>query len=169
MPTVLTTTCCLLATPRGHISPVSLGMEQFTAEPSTILSRATFLTIMFSGSAIMSSFQLSQDYQSSLLGIPAHIVSQEPIDTHKEKSAIWAVQKILWSRPPNIPVPSMFTEREEIWIWYKTTKKTESDEWFRARIINIKQHYLEVCRLRNGILTKGATMKPAYEDVRIIS
>lgn len=144
-----------------------LANDNSTATPDTISSSATFLSNMFSGSRVLSSFQLVRGYQPSILGIPNSEVSQELLDAHKEQMATHAQQKVLRSRTPNTPTPDFFQPSDDVWVWYASSKNNEKDEWIRAQVVQTHKHYLEVRRYKDGNLCKGPTMKPAYEDVRI--
>lgn len=78
-----------------------------TSNPNNlILSRATFLSIYFSGTLILSSFELSGGYTTSILGtIPRH-VSPELLSRHKEQVAFRALHRLLCARPPSVGHPS---------------------------------------------------------------
>ena len=144
-----------------------LAMAHPKASMDALVARATFICNMFSGSQLLSSFELARGYQPSLLGVPPTYVTQELLDAHTQQVATRALQRVLRSRTPNTPTPGMFNPGDTVWIWYSTSKQNEDDRWIRASVVKTHRHFLEARRLKNGQACRGPTMKPAYEDVRV--
>ena len=144
-----------------------LAMIHSNASIETLVTRATFICNLFSGSQTLSSFELARGYHPSLIGIPSTQVSPDLLDAHTQQVATRALQRVLRSRTPNTPTPGMFQPGVVVWVWYSTSKQNEDDRWIKATIVRTHQHFLEVRRLKDGHPCKGPTMKPAYEDVRV--
>ena len=144
-----------------------LAMIHSKTPMNNVVTRATFICNLFSGSQTLSSFELARGYRPSLLGIPSTYVSQEILDAHTHQVATRALQRILRSRTPNTPTPGMFSPGDTVWVWYSTSKQNEDDRWIKATVVRTHQHFMEVRQLKDGRPCKGPTMKPAYEDVRI--
>jgi len=53
-----------------------LDSDVTEAGPEVVVSRAAFLSNMFSGSSVLSSFELVRGYSPSVVGIPKHMVSE---------------------------------------------------------------------------------------------
>ena len=128
----------------------------------TLVSRATFICNLFSGSQTLSFFELARGYRPSLLGIPPTYVTQNILDAHTHQVATRALQRVLRSRTPNTPTPRMFTPGDVVWVWYSTSKQNEDDRWVKATVVRTRQHIMEVRQIKNGRACKGPTMKPAY-------
>lgn len=139
-----------------------LTKENSTASPRTLVARASFLTNMFHGSAMLSAFQLAKGYSPSVLGMPSRDVSQELLDAHIEAVSIRAVQKVMRCKAPSVQPHTSFKPGMRIWVFYKTSKQNERPRWVEARVVEAKEHILK-CR-RNK---KGLPMRVAYEHVRI--
>lgn len=52
-------------------------------------------------------------------------------------------------------------------MWYASTKGSEKDEWVPGRVVANHLFYVEARKLKNGSESKGPTMKPAYEHIRL--
>ena len=139
-----------------------LNDEQTSASPETIIARATLLSNMFSGSRLLRSFELAQGYSPALVGIPCTIITQELLDSHKEQVAVRALQRLLHSHTPTITRPDLFHKSDPLWVYYKSTKQNEDNEWVKAHVIEASEHFITARRAN-----KGPPMKVAYEDVRI--
>ena len=77
-----------------------LNTDFSQADSMTLLSRATFLSNMFSGPKTLSSFQLSKGYSPSILGMPSTKITNELLEAHKEQTAVRALQILLDTRNP---------------------------------------------------------------------
>lgn len=109
-----------------------LKMEKSNATASEMVTRATFLSNMYSGSRIFSSFELVGRYQPSVLGIPPLIVPTELLEAHMEQAAARALQRAIYSRTPATPLSDIFKPNDCVWVWYATSKQNERDKWVRA-------------------------------------
>lgn len=144
-----------------------MDKEITSASAEEIVARAVFMSNVFSGTRILSSFQLVRGYQPSILGIPATTVPTELLDAHVEQVATRAIQRAMRSRSCTFAPQKAYKPGKALWVWYATTKGNERDEWIKAQVVRTHQHYLEAKRIFNGNAARGPTMKPAYEDVRI--
>lgn len=135
--------------------------ENSTADASTILSRANLLANLFSGNRLLSSFELARGYRPSILGIPSTVVTADLLQAHKEQVAVRTLQRLLHSRAPNVIRPDLFNVGDDVWIYYRTSKQNEKDEWIRATVVKAEEHFLTARRS-----TRGPPMRVAYEDVR---
>lgn len=75
-----------------------MDKEITSASAEDIVARAIFMSNFFSGTRILSSFQLVPGYQPSILGIPATTVPSDLLDAHVEQVATRALQRALRSR-----------------------------------------------------------------------
>lgn len=132
-----------------------------------IVTRAIFLSNLFSGSRLLSSFQLVRGFQPSILGISTTKVPQSLLDAHVEQSATRALQRALKAKPANAVREAACKKGDPIWVWYSSSKGNERDEWIRAQVVNVHEHFMEVRRIKDGKPSKGPMMRPAYEDVRL--
>lgn len=153
------------------IQTVKVILSKLDKEPSSstaeeIVHRALFLSNFFSGSAILSSFQLVRGYQPSILGLPPSVVPQDLLDSHIEQTATRALQRAMRARKSSEDRKAGYRENDLVWVWYASTKMNEQDQWIQALVVRPCEHHIEVRRLKNGAPVKGPLMKPAYEDVR---
>lgn len=74
-----------------------LDDEISSASINSIIEKASFLSNMFSGNKLLSSFELVRGYQPSVLSLPRSIVNQEILDAHKEQVATRKLQRLLHS------------------------------------------------------------------------
>ena len=119
-----------------------LDGENSDASDHTLLARATFFSDMFSGTKILSSFQLARGYSPSILRIPTTRVTKELLDRHKAAMATRALQKAIRSRSVNAPEPRFFSPGDEIWAYYKTSNRGEKADWIRATVVRAEPHYI---------------------------
>lgn len=132
-----------------------------------ILHRAIFFFKLFSGSCILSSFQLARGYQPSVLGIPPSVVPKELLNAHIEQKATRALQRAMLSNAARSVPQYAYRKGDSVWVWYQSSKGNEKDEWVPGVIQQTHDHYLEVTRLKDGKLIKGSIMRPAYEETRL--
>ena len=140
-----------------------LGTDITTAQPDTSFARATFLSNMFSGSRLMSSFEQARGYSPSILGLPRTYVTQELLEEHKAQVATRALQRLLQSYAPDSPTPEMLVIlNDDVWAFYQTSKQNEKFQWVKAKVVKAEQHHLIARRSQ-----RGPPIRVAYEDVRI--
>lgn len=139
-----------------------LDADLTTASIDTIVACATFLSNLFSGSRLLSSFQLVRGYSPATLGLPNTQVTEELLDAHKEQVSTRALQRLLHSRKPNSPAPDLFKPGDDVWIFCLSTEQNEKVEWIKAKVVKPEQHYLVAGRSK-----RGPPMRAAYEDVRV--
>ena len=138
-----------------------LNDEKSNSSADTLLKRTAFLSNMFSGSKLLSSFELVRGYRPSVVGLPQTIVTQELLDAHKQQVATRRLQRLLHSRAHHSHQPDLFNPGDSVWVFYKTSKQNEAVEWIAATVIKAHLHFLEVRRSE-----RGRPMRVAYEDVR---
>ena len=138
-----------------------LNDESSEASVEVLIKRAAFLSNLFSGSRLLSSFELVRGYLPSVVGLPSSLVTQELLDAHKEQTAIRKMQRLLHSRAHHSHQPELFNSGDNVWVFYNSSKQNEAAEWIKATVITACPHYLEVRRSN-----RGPPMRIAYEDVR---
>lgn len=147
-------------------STVKMILAKLSDEPNedttaTLIERAAFLLNMFSGSKILSSFELARGYRPSIMGIPQRIVKADILNAHKEQVAVRTLQRLLHSRAPNVVKQELFNKDDPVWVYYKSTKQNERNEWVRATVVATDEHALIARRSKRGL-----PMRVAYGDVR---
>ena len=139
-----------------------LDNEITNADTRTVVARAVFLSNMFSGSKILSSFQLAKGYTPSIIGIPQSHVTTELLQAHKEQAATRALQKLLHAKNPSVLQSDILKPGDPIWVYYETSSKAKKKEWVKASVVQAERHRVLARRSE-----KGPPMRVAYEDVRI--
>lgn len=126
-----------------------------------ILSRATFLSNMFSGSTILSSFELARGYKPAILGVHSKLVSQDLLEAYKDQVVTRAIQRLLKSRTPRTVTPQMLPAGTDVFYFYKSSKQNEPVEWKPGKIHSTHPHFVTVWTENNR------RSNIAYEDIRI--
>lgn len=134
--------------------------ESNQTPPEVLISRTAFLSNLFSGNRLLSSFELVRGYSPSFVGTPARCVSEDLLQAHREQVATRTLQRLLHSRAPDVVRKDMFHPGDPVWIFYKTTKQNEKVEWVRATVVSAEDHILIARRSQ-----RGPPMRVAYEDV----
>ena len=140
-----------------------LQKESTRASDHVILSRATFISNYFSGSRILSSFELARGYSPSILGVPKSLVTTELLSAHKEQVAVRALQRLLRSRTPSTVAPSSIQIVETVLFYYRSTKQNEPDQWLEGTIQSTRPELVEIRRSN-----RGPACRVAYEDIRLL-
>lgn len=105
-----------------------LQQDRTGADDATVLSRATFMSNMFAGSHLLSSFELARGFSPCVLGIPARTVTDELLESHKDQQAMRALQRLMRARPiPKMP-PNNLKVGDPVFFYYKSSKNNEKDE-----------------------------------------
>lgn len=138
-----------------------LNDEPSNADPHTLISRAAFLSNMFSGNRTLSSFELVRGYRPSVVGLPSTIVTSEILEAHKEQAAIRSLQRLLLSRAPSTTRKDLFSPNDPVWVFYKSSKQNEKVGWILATVVEAEDNCLQAKRSAHG-----RPMRVAYEDVR---
>lgn len=136
--------------------------EDSTDTDKTIFSRAVFLSNLFTGSKVLSSFELAKGYAPSILGAPRRMVSEELMQAYMEQCETRALQKVMRSRNPSTLSQLHINPGDEILFYFKTSAHNVPDEWREATVVRAHPHYVEVRRKE-----KGPISKVAYEDIRL--
>lgn len=141
-----------------------ISRKKTTAIPTAIVSRASFLTNLFKGSSVLSSFQLARGYSPSIAGIPSTIVPKKLLDAHIEMMAARAIHKVLKARASNSLPRHALHKGMRIWVFYDTSKQNERKRWIEARVISADDHLVKCRRFK-----KGPPLNVAYKHIRIAS
>ena len=139
-----------------------LENEPSSAAPEALIIRANFLSNLFSGSKVLSSFQLARGYSPSLLGLPRTLVTPDLLDAHREQVALRALQRLLKARKPNTVPTHVLQPGTPIWVFFDSSKQNETARWVSAKVVEAQQHMVLARRS-----SKGPPMKVAYEDLRL--
>ena len=138
-----------------------LDDEQSSADTETILARSAFFSNLFSGSKILSSFELVRGYCPSVVRLPRTIVTDDILQAHREQTAVRIFQRLLHSRIHDVNRSDHFKPGQPVWVFYKTSKQNEPVEWLKTNVVSAHPEFLEVRRA-----ARGQPMRVAYEDVR---
>lgn len=136
--------------------------EISTARAEQILARGRFLSNLFSGSRLLSAFQLVRGYQPSILGLPVNFVGKDLLQAHKELVSTRALQKVIKSRRGQPYNAEIFTKGDPIWVWVKSRNERFKDKWVKA---SVEEASIRHINARRSI--RGPPKRVAYEDVRI--
>lgn len=139
-----------------------LDADVTTADARTIVNRATFLWNLFSGSRLLSSFELVRGYSPSVLGLPKTEVSDQLFQVHTEQTSTRALQRLVKSRAHETPPLHIFKPGSPVWIYYNSSQQNEKSECVLAKVVQAEQHFLLARKS-----TRSPPMRVAYEDVRI--
>lgn len=96
---------------------------------ANIITKAIFLSNAFSGSSIVSAFELARGYAPSLMGSGSRMVSEEMLQAHKQQAAIRALHRLLRSRNPKVIDRTAIKRGDEVLYYYNSTKNNEQKEW----------------------------------------
>lgn len=132
------------------------------ANPHTLVARASFFTNLIHGSKLMNSFQLARGYAPSILGIPRQVVTQELLDAHIDRESTRAMERVMKANAPNTINPERLPKGTHVFVYYKSSKQNERNEWIPATVINAGDHIVE-CRRKE----KGPPMTIGYNDIRL--
>lgn len=141
--------------------PEKLQFGENTPTDTVLLSRATFLSNVFSGSRSLSSFELVRGYTPAVLGLPSSAISSELLSAYKQQAATRALQRLLSSRAPSTIPPSMLKEGTPILYFYKSSKQSEPVEWRSGTVVSAEPHLV---RIKNAL---GRSSSIAYEDLHL--
>ena len=100
-------------------------------------------------------------YCPSIVGIPKTVVTLEILNAHEEQLATRTLQRLLNSRAPNVVRRDIFIKDDPVWVFHRSSKRTERKEWLRATVVSAETHFLIARRSH-----RGPPMRVAYEDVR---
>lgn len=133
------------------------------ATPELLIARTSFITNLLRGSKVMSAFQLARGFTPSILGIPRQIVSQELLDVHVERESLRALEKIMRSKTPGVLDKDQLAPGTDVFVYHKSSKHTEPNQWVRATVIEASEHAVS-CRRR----ARGPPMSVSYNDIRLM-
>lgn len=139
-----------------------LQFEQSSADITQLLSLATFLSNIFSGSRTMSAFELVRGYHPSILGVPPKHVSEELVSAYREQESVRALQRLLRARAPSTIPPSCLQPGTSVYFYYKSSKQNEADEWKTGQVTRLLPSYAEVKHS-----ARGPPARVAFEDLRL--
>lgn len=92
----------------------------------------------------MSSFKLTRGYEPSISGILSTRVTPELLTAYKQQVSVRVLQTFLKSKLLKIIPPSLLHKGEEILFYYRSSKRTEVDEWRSDRIYELHIHYVTI-------------------------
>lgn len=136
-----------------------LQIDSSTASNTVFLARATFLSNIFSGSSILSAFELVRGYSPALFGAGHRLISPDLIDTYKDREYVRALQRMLKSGFPNTINPNLLLPGTPIYYFYKSSKHSEPVERRPGRVTSAKQYCVQILNQRD----KQSNV--AYEDI----
>lgn len=84
------------------------------ASAETIVASESFMTNPFHGSKIMSAFRMAKGYSPYIIGIPRRMVKQELLDSHVQREATRAIEKVLRYRIPGVVDSEMLRKGAEV-------------------------------------------------------
>lgn len=138
-----------------------LKTDEEGIEDPTLLARATFFCNVFSGSRLLSSFELVRGYTPAILGLPPTVVTTELLQAYKEQVATRALQRLLSARAPSTIPPSALKADTPILYFYRSSKQSDPAEWRPGTVISAEPYLV---RIRN---LSGRLSSVAYEDIRL--
>lgn len=138
-----------------------LQNDNTVAPDSTLLARATFLANIFSGSSILSAFELVRGYSPSLFGVDSNVIPRELVESYKDQEYARALQRLIKSRHPRTLEPERLPPGTPVYYFYKSSKHNEPIEWRSGTVISPEPYFV---RISNH---KGRTSNVAYEDIRV--
>lgn len=142
-----------------------LQSDNTAQDDSTILARATFLSNLFAGSSVLSSFELARGYTPSLIGQQQIYVTEELLEAHQQQAAVRALQRALRSRTPSSIPPRCIKPGDRVYFYFYTTSHAQKDEWRPGIVKSVHDHFIII---ENDPRKPNARpSKIAYEDVRI--
>lgn len=124
-------------------------------------------SISLSDANILSSFQLTREYQPPILGIPSSFVSQEVLAAHVEQMATKCIQRTLRPRAKNCMDSHVTRAGDKVWVWYASGRGNEQYKLEPAKVVATHPRYVEARKMNIGMEAKGPIMKAAYEDMRL--
>lgn len=132
-----------------------LANPEISAEE--LVARASFLSNVFAGSRIASSFEMARGYTPSIAGLPQHPVSERIVQAHRARTARRALQKLLSSHS------RISVDRHAIKPGRKILIFDKDSKWHVLEVKAVESNFV-VCRRHR----KGPSLKVAYEDVRLL-
>lgn len=116
---------------------------------------------VFSGSKLLSSFELARGYSPSVLGIQPRMVSADLFQSAREQAATRAIQKLLKGRAPSTVPPSALPPGRSVLYFYRSSKASEPVGLRPGKVISSEAHRVHIFN------QSGAKCFVAYEDIRI--
>lgn len=137
--------------------------ENSTAKVETLIARAAFLSNLFSGSKLLSSFEIIRGYSPSVVGLPKSFVTQELLDAHKEQAAIRSLQRLL--HPAHRQLYRNSSSTPVIPSGYTTNIRSNSrlTNGLKETVVSPEDDYPIARRF-----ARGQPICAAYEDVRFV-
>ena len=123
---------------------------------SSVIARASFLSNLFSGSKLASSFEQARGYTPGICGLRGALVSPELIRAHEERVAQRALHRLLSSKSPKVLSPHILPKGTKIYALL------QKGDWEPLTVFEAQPHI--VLARRND---RGPNIAVAYEDVRI--
>lgn len=126
-----------------------------------LLSRATFLSNIFSGSNVLSSFELMQGYKPAILGLSSEVVTADLMEAYKDQATFRALHRLMKSGNPQDLPPSCLLPGTEIFYYFKTSRQNIPVEWETGKEILAHSYFVTITT------DKGRKTNISYEDIRL--
>ena len=123
---------------------------------NSLAARANFLSNVFAGSRIASSFEMARGYTPGISGLCHLKVSSELVQAQKARTARRALQRLLSSHKSTPICKSLLPSGRKIWFFDKDRK------WHEIQVRSTEPYFV-TCRRKK----KGPALKIAYEDIRL--
>lgn len=114
--------------------------EKARETPGCIISKGIFLSNVFSGSSLLSSFEMARGYSPSLYASGSRGIDPKLLKTNIQQTTIRALQRILGYRIPNTLTKAAIKSGDRVFYYFKSTKKNEPIYW-RTGVVS-KVHYV---------------------------
>lgn len=110
----------------------------------------------------MNSFQVARGYAPSIIVIPRQFVTQELLDAHIDREATRALERIMKAKTPDSINPERLPKGSQVFVYYKSSKQNEPNEWIPATVSNVGDNIVE-CRRKE----RGRPMTVGYNEIRL--
>lgn len=149
-----------------------LQFDQTECTDAELISRAIFLSNMFTGSKALSSFELARRYAPSILGTPRRMVTEELMDAYKKQTATRALQKLSKGRNYSTCADTI-KPGDHVLFYYRSSKQNEPNEWKSGIVSSAAEHVIEVrrpgSRLNSKVAVEDIRLRPDSELARELS
>lgn len=88
--------------------------------------KAIFLSNVFSGSKLLSSFELSREYTPSLVASGSRGINPEFLQAHAQQTAIRVLHRLLPSRTPQTLNRTAINVGDRVFYYYNSSKQNEA-------------------------------------------
>lgn len=124
-----------------------------------LLSRAIFLSNLFHGSKLLSSFELVKGYASSVLLVISKVVTPEQLEANKTQSTVRELHRLMKARNRRTTPPSCLQPGTDTLFCFKPSKQNDPVEWGSGTVISAHPHIVSI------LTDKGRKPNISYEDI----